>query len=114
MGESAGKPIALSGTRITKTFPGVLALDDVNLEICSGEVHAIVGENGAGKSTLMQVFGGVYQPESGRVSVGGTPTRMLSPQDAKNRGVQLVYQELSLSPKLTVAENVFANRQPVS
>ena len=113
MGESAGKPLALSGTRITKTFPGVLALDDVNLEICSGEVHAIVGENGAGKSTLMQVFGGVYQPESGRVSVGGTPTRMLSPQDAKNRGVQLVYQELSLSPKLTVAENVFANRQPI-
>ena len=113
MGETAVRTVALSGTHITKAFPGVLALDDVSVEIRTGEVHAIVGENGAGKSTLMQVFGGVYQPDAGRVSLGGKPARMISPQDAKDSGIQLVYQDLSLTPKLTVAENIFANRQPV-
>ena len=104
----------LSAYQITKRFPGVLALEDISLEIEAGKVHAIVGENGAGKSTLMQVFGGVYEPNAGHVIRNGQSIRLTSPQDAKDQGIQLVYQELSLSPKLTVAENIFVNREPTT
>lgn len=114
MSESNKSVAPLAAYQITKRFPGVLALDDVSLEIEAGKVHAIVGENGAGKSTLMQVFGGVYSPDAGHVTRNGQAIRLTSPQDAKNHGIQIVYQELSLSPKLTVAENIFANRPPTS
>jgi len=98
---------------ITKTFPGVRALDRVNFELRRGEVHALVGENGAGKSTLMHIVGGVYRPDSGEILVGGRPVRLRSAHDAALQGISVVYQELSLAPNLSVAENIFANRQPV-
>ena len=99
--------------RITKTFPGVRALDQVDFDLCRGEVHALVGENGAGKSTLMHIVGGVYRPDSGEILVGGRPVRFRSAHDAAVQGISVVYQELSLAPNLSVAENIFANRQPV-
>jgi ABC-type sugar transport system ATPase subunit len=98
---------------ITKTFPGVRALDRVNFDLRRGEVHALVGENGAGKSTLMHIVGGVYRPDSGDILVGGRPVRLRSAHDAALRGISVVHQELSLAPNLSVAENLFANRQPV-
>jgi len=98
---------------ITKTFPGVRALDHVDFELRRGEVHALVGENGAGKSTLMHIVGGVYRPDSGEILVGGRPVRFRSAHDAAMQGISVVYQELSLAPNLSVAENIFANRQPV-
>ncbi|MBE3096885.1 MAG: sugar ABC transporter ATP-binding protein [Planctomycetes bacterium] len=99
--------------RITKTFPGVRALDQVDFDLRRGEVHALVGENGAGKSTLMHIVGGVYRPDSGEILVGGRPVRFRSAHDAAVQGISVVYQELSLAPNLSVAENIFANRQPV-
>jgi ABC-type sugar transport system ATPase subunit len=98
---------------ITKTFPGVRALDQVDFGLRRGEVHALVGENGAGKSTLMHIVGGVYRPDSGEILVGGRPVRFRSAHDAAMQGISVVYQELSLAPNLSVAENIFANRQPV-
>ena len=99
--------------RITKTFPGVRALNQVDFDLRRGEVHALVGENGAGKSTLMHIVGGIYRPDSGEILVGGRPVRFRSAHDAAVRGISVVYQELSLAPNLSVAENIFANRQPV-
>jgi ABC-type sugar transport system ATPase subunit len=98
---------------ITKTFPGVRALDRVNFDLRRGEVHALVGENGAGKSTLMHIVGGIYRPDSGEILVGGRPVRLRSAHDAALQGISVVHQELSLAPNLSVAENIFANRQPV-
>ena len=98
---------------IVKTFPGVKALNGVNLKVKPGEVHAIVGENGAGKSTLMLTLGGVYKPDAGEIFVEGKKVQFDSPHDANKSGISVVYQELSLVQNLSVAENIFANRQPV-
>jgi ABC-type sugar transport system ATPase subunit len=102
----------LEAKGIVKTFPGVRALDGVDLKIRRGETHAIVGENGAGKSTLMLVLTGVHRPDSGTILIDGEPVSFSSPHDAVNRGISIVFQELSLVPSLSVAENIFANRQP--
>jgi ABC-type sugar transport system ATPase subunit len=99
---------------IVKTFPGVRALGGVNLRVRPGEVHAIVGENGAGKSTLMLVLGGIYRPDEGEIIVGGERAQFDSAHDANVKGISVVYQEFSLAPNLSVAENIFANRQPVN
>jgi ABC-type sugar transport system ATPase subunit len=106
--------IVLEARDIVKTFPGVRALDGVNLKVRRGETHAIVGENGAGKSTLMMVLTGVHRPDSGSIILDGREMRFSSPQDAVRQGVSIVYQELSLVSSLSVAENIFANRQPVN
>ena len=98
---------------IVKTFPGVRALDGVDLKVRKGEVHAIVGENGAGKSTLMLTLGGIHKPDEGEIFIEGRKVQFESAHDANRSGVSVVYQELSLAQSLTVAENVFANRQPV-
>lgn len=105
--------IVLEARDIVKTFPGVRALDGVKLQVRKGEVHALVGENGAGKSTLMLTLGGVYRPDSGQILLDGTPISFSSPHDASRRGISIVFQELSLVPSLSIAENIFANRQPV-
>ena len=97
---------ALQMTGITKTFPGIRALSDVDLAVAGGEVHAIVGENGAGKSTLMKILAGVYQPDGGEIRLAGEPVRINGPIDAGRRGIAMVYQELNLVPDLTVAENI--------
>jgi ribose transport system ATP-binding protein len=96
---------------ITKTFPGVVALDDVTFRVKPGEVHAVVGENGAGKSTLMKIIAGVYQPDSGEIVINGEVVRISSPHDAQDLGVSIIYQELNLLPDMSVAENVFLGRE---
>ncbi len=104
--------LVLEAREIVKTFPGVRALDKVSFDLRKGEVHALVGENGAGKSTLMHVLGGVYQPDSGRVLLDGHEVSFADPHSASIHGISVVFQELSLSDNLSIAENIFANRQP--
>lgn len=98
---------------IEKNFPGVKALDGVDLKILKGEVHALIGENGAGKSTLMQTLSGIHKPCAGEIFVEGECVSFHSSHDANDKGISIVYQELSLIQTLTVAENIFANRQPI-
>ncbi len=105
--------ILLEARKIVKTFPGVRALDEVDFSLREGEVHALVGENGAGKSTLMLTLGGIYQPDSGSILMKGKKITCESPHDANLKGISIVFQELSLIPTLSIAENIFANRQPV-
>ena len=96
----------LSMHNITKTFPGVLANDDVSFDVRSGEVHTLLGENGAGKSTLMKILFGLYQPDSGEVRLRGEPTSITSPTNAIEQRVGMVHQHFMLVSTLTVAENV--------
>ena len=106
------RPPALRLENITKTFPGVRALDDVSFSVMPGEVHALMGENGAGKSTLMKVLGGIYQPDGGSIIVGEQPAVMTSPLEAKAKGIVFIHQELSLAEELSVAENVYLGELP--
>jgi ABC-type sugar transport system ATPase subunit len=100
--------------QITKTFPGTVAVDGVDLDIRAGEIHGLVGENGAGKSTLMRILAGLYPDYSGDIEIEGHPVRLTSPRQARELGVALVHQELSLVPELTVADNIFLGREPYS
>jgi len=104
--------MALTMTGIGKSFPGVRALSEVDLEVAAGEVHAIVGENGAGKSTLMKILAGVYQPDAGSIHIDGVKVSLQNPLDAKHLGIRMVYQELNLVPDLSVAENIALGRIP--
>jgi monosaccharide-transporting ATPase len=102
----------LATAGVSKTFPGVKALQNVNFRLFPGEVHTLMGQNGAGKSTLINVLTGVVAPDSGVVRLGGQPVAFGSPQEAEAAGVRTLYQEVNLCPNLSVAENVFAGRQP--
>ncbi len=95
---------------ITKTYPGVTALQDVSFEVFEGEVHAIVGENGAGKSTLIKTCTGAETPDSGEVSIRGESFAVLTPKLSKQKGVAVIYQEFNLVDELSVAENIFLGR----
>ena len=103
--------VLLQMSHIEKRFPGVLALNNVDFTLRKGEIHALMGENGAGKSTLIKVLTGVYQMDGGEISVEGEPIVIKSPQDAQNKGISTVYQEITLCPNLTVAENMFIGRE---
>ncbi len=92
---------------ISKSYPGVLANDDINLDVAAGEIHAVLGENGAGKSTLMKIIYGATQPDSGRIVWNGHPVRMRSPGVARELGIAMVYQHFSLFDTLTAAENIW-------
>ena len=96
---------------ITKGFPGVLALDNVNISVEAGECHALVGENGAGKSTLMKILSGAYQPDSGSIKIEGTNQKIDSPIKSNNLGISMIYQELNLVPEMTIAENIFLGHE---
>ena len=98
---------------ITKTFPGVVALRDVNLEVNAGEIHAVVGENGAGKSTLMKVLSGVYpHPDyGGEIHFGGQERRFRDIADSEALGIIIIHQELALVPLLSIAENIFLGNE---
>ncbi|MCI0391108.1 MAG: sugar ABC transporter ATP-binding protein [Acidobacteria bacterium] len=97
---------------ITKSFPGVQALAGVDFAVSRGEIHALVGENGAGKSTLMKVLAGVVTKDDGQIFFDGREINPRTPAEAQALGISLVYQELSLAPNLTVAENIFVRREP--
>ncbi len=98
--------------QITKTFPGVLALDRVDFDLYPGEVHVLLGENGAGKSTLMKILAGAYQPDAGTIVLNGAALRLTSPRHAQRLGVGIIYQEFNLVPYMSVAQNIFLGRFP--
>jgi ribose transport system ATP-binding protein len=98
---------------IRKEFPGVVALDGVDLTLSAGAVHMLLGENGAGKSTLMKILSGAYRKDAGEIRVNGQPVEIRSPRDALALGIRVIYQELNLVPQLSVAENIFLGAAPV-
>jgi len=97
---------------ISKSFPGVKALDNVNIRLRKGTVHAVMGENGAGKSTLMKIINGLYQKDSGKIFLDGKEVVFSSPLESASAGIAMIYQELNFFPELTIEENVFMGRQP--
>ncbi|AZO93869.1 sugar ABC transporter ATP-binding protein [Halocella sp. SP3-1] len=97
---------------ITKTFPGVIALDNVKIDLKAGEVHALMGENGAGKSTLMKIIAGVYKQDKGKYYLDGKEIMFDFPREAQLNGISIIYQELNLIPDLSIAENIFLGREP--
>ncbi|MCA3560278.1 MAG: sugar ABC transporter ATP-binding protein [Aestuariivirga sp.] len=99
---------------ISKSFPGVRALDQVDFTVGEGEIHAFLGENGAGKSTLLKILSGAQPPDSGMIVFAGRPVQFASPQEAQRAGIVTIYQEFTLAPDMTVAENVFIGREPGS
>lgn len=105
---------ALEMRGISKSFSGNTVLANVNIRARAGEVLALLGENGAGKSTLMKILAGVHQPDGGEILIDGRLVNFLRPSDALGAGIAMIYQELSLAPHLTVAENVFLGREPVN
>lgn len=97
---------------ISKSFPGVKALQDVDFDLRAGEVHALVGENGAGKSTLMKILGGIYRPDAGEIKLRSNVVAITSPLVAQTYGISLIHQERKLLPALSAAENIFTGRLP--
>jgi ribose transport system ATP-binding protein len=97
---------------VSKSFPGVRALDDVSLTVQAGEVHGLVGQNGAGKSTLIKVLCGAYRPDHGEILIGGRRASIDSPADARRLGIAVIFQEFSLVPYLDIAQNIFLGREP--
>jgi ribose transport system ATP-binding protein len=97
---------------IRKEFPGVIALDGVDLTLHAGEVHMLLGENGAGKSTLMKILSGAYRKDGGGICLNGTPVEIAGPRHALQLGIRVIYQELNLVPHLSVAENIFLGAEP--
>jgi len=105
------KEILLELKHITKRFPGVLALDDVNLKVAAGKVHVVMGENGAGKSTLMKIIDGIYHPNQGELLLYGKPMKINSPIEAMKNQIAMIHQELNTILDMTVAENIFLGRE---
>jgi len=105
--------IILDARNISMSFPGVLAVDNISLKLCKGEILALIGENGAGKSTLINVLGGVQKPDRGQIILNGKSVMFSSSDQAIRAGISVVFQELSLVDGLSIAENIFANRQPI-
>jgi ABC-type sugar transport system ATPase subunit len=99
-------------TGIRKAFVGVKALDEVDLRLSAGEVHAVMGENGAGKSTLIKVLTGVHEIDAGEIVLKGRPVRFSNPMEAQKGGVSTVYPEVNLCTNVSVAENIFLGREP--
>ncbi len=106
------EPAALDMSGISKSFPGVRALEDVSFDCRAGEVHAICGENGAGKSTLMKILGGIYRPDAGTIRIAGTPAVFSHPVAARRAGIAIIHQELSLLPDRSVADNISLGLEP--
>ena len=102
--------IAMKG--ITKTFGGVKALSNVKLEVRRGEIHALLGGNGAGKSTLLKILRGVQAPDAGTIDVNGVRLSEHSTEASRRAGIAMIFQEMSLIPTLTAAQNIFLNREP--
>jgi ribose transport system ATP-binding protein len=107
-------PFALAVRGVSKRFPGVHALDRVDLDVRAGEVHVLLGENGAGKSTLMKILSGVYPRDEGRIFVDGQEVELRGPRHAQTLGISIIYQTFSQAPHLNVAENLFLGREPLT
>jgi ribose transport system ATP-binding protein len=105
--------VILEVKNVSKSFPGVKALDNVSFELRKGEVHALVGENGAGKSTLMKILSGVYRADEGTIQYKGKEVTFTDVLQARNAGIGIIYQELNLIPHLSVAANIFIGREPL-
>lgn len=99
---------------ISKAFPGVQALKGVNINLEEGEVHALLGENGAGKSTLIKILGGIYPSDTGEVYINGEKADIKNPNDAKEKGISIIHQEICLAGNMTISENIFLGREPIS
>lgn len=112
--ESAEGEILLHAREISKSFPGVQALDKVDFVVRKGRLNALLGENGAGKSTLMNILAGVFPPDSGLILLGGRRVRFQGTREARDAGIAIIFQELNLIPQLTVAENIFLGREPLN
>jgi len=110
MSNNGGALLQITG--LSKGFPGVQALQDVDFTLRSGEIHALMGQNGAGKSTLIKVLTGLYKKDAGTMLLEGSPFEFSSPEEAPKHGISTVYQEVNLIPNLTVAENIYLGRQP--
>src|SRR5262249_55539362 len=114
MGDGAATSEAVLEMRgVTKRFPGVVALREVDFEVHAGEVVALIGENGAGKSTLMKILGGVYQPDAGELRIDGRAVVIASVADAIKLGIGFIHQELNVLDNFDVAGNIFLGREPV-
>src|SRR3989440_4549895 len=109
-----GPQAVLTMSGISKRFPGVIALEQVNLDIYPNEVVALIGENGAGKSTLMKILGGVTKRDAGTIRLDGEPIEIQSPSEASRRRIEFIHQELSVLDNLDVAANIFLHREPTS
>ena len=112
-GPKPPRPALLATRGLCRTFAGIAALSDVDFEVRAGEVHALVGANGAGKSTLIKLLAGVHRPSGGEIRIDGRTVNFDSPRQSQQAGIATVYQELSLVPQLTVAENLFLGREPL-
>jgi ribose transport system ATP-binding protein len=111
---SLQREVILDVINVSKSFPGVKALDSVSFDLRKGEVHALVGENGAGKSTLMKILSGVYQADSGTIRYKGKDISFRNSTQARDAGISIIYQELNLIPHLSVAANIFIGREPLT
>jgi ribose transport system ATP-binding protein len=106
--------VLLEARDVSKSFPGVKALDGVGITVRRGRLNALLGENGAGKSTLMNILAGVFPPDEGDILLDGRPLRCRNPREAQAAGISIIFQELNLIPQLSVAENVFLGREPLT
>ena len=115
-GEAAAAPdrCLLEARNISKSFPGVIALDDVSLRVSPGTVHALIGENGAGKSTLMKIIAGIIPADAGELRLLGRALQLRSPRQALESGIAMIHQELNLMPSMSVAENIWIGREPLN
>src|SRR5690554_1793281 len=98
---------------ITKIFPGIKALDDVNFQLKQGEIHALMGENGAGKSTFIKIITGVHQPDEGKIYLNGQEMKIDNPRDAQKIGIAAIYQHVTCYPDLSVTENIFMGHEKI-
>ena len=101
----------LAVKNISKSFPGVKALQNINFSVCAGEIHALMGENGAGKSTLIKILTGIYKRDEGTILFDGKELDTTTPHKVQKAGISTIYQELNLIPYLSVAENIFLGRE---
>ena len=109
---STEQPYAIEMRNITKVFPGIVANDNITLQLRKGEIHALLGENGAGKSTLMSVLFGLYQPEKGEILKDGKPVKINDPNDANALGIGMVHQHFKLVEVFTVLDNIILGIEP--
>ena len=105
--------VVLEARGISKSFPGIKALDEASLTVRRGRLHALLGENGAGKSTLMNIIAGVFPPDSGEIWLKGDPVSFRNPREAREAGIAIIFQELNLIPHLSIAQNIFLGREPL-